>query len=69
MTITIDNLPLYAEALVQAMLEATVLNRYRSSVSVLPVPTHAAACHSLSDLRKAVWAGVLPISTADSQYR
>jgi hypothetical protein len=66
MQITTDNLPQFAAALVTAFKAAAKVSRFRNAVEVLPVRTHAEACQSLADLKKAVWAGVLPISTADS---
>lgn len=66
MRITTNNLPVYAAALVSAYIEAAKVSRFRTSVEVVAVQTHAEACGSLNALREAVWAGVLPISTADS---
>lgn len=66
MQITTETLPQYAQALVLAFREASKVSRFRNAVGVLPVREHAEACNSLDDLRKAVWAGVLPVSTKDS---
>jgi hypothetical protein len=68
MLITRKNLPDFAAALVWAYIQAARKMPHRASVSLIPVQRHEDAPCSLLGLRKAVWAGVLPICTADCEH-